>query len=283
MKMNTTTLATAATTARRVAHRTRGHSHGPITRLVSPSDVGQLIKPFVFVDYFDIDPKRMPALGFHPHSGIATLTVLLEGQVSYEETSGTKGIIEPRGVEWMRAAGGVWHTGGAVGTARAKGFQLWIALPPEMENIASQAQYLGSEHFQSHGPARVILGHYGQALSEVSAPATINYLDVALKKGEKWRYEPPKNHNVAWVAVHTGKLAAPEIVNQGELAVFEESNAALDFEALEDTGFVLGSAVKHPYDLVLGNYSVHTSREALDRGEAKITEIGKRLQAEGRL
>ncbi|HTE40267.1 MAG TPA: hypothetical protein VK629_05535, partial [Steroidobacteraceae bacterium] len=63
---------------RRVAHRTRGRSHGPITRLVSPSDVGGLIKPFVFLDYFDIDPKHTPAIGFHPHSGIATLTLLFE-------------------------------------------------------------------------------------------------------------------------------------------------------------------------------------------------------------
>ena len=277
--MNTTTEARA----RRVAYRTRGHSHGPITRLVSPSDIGRLIKPFVFLDYFDIDPERMPAIGFHPHSGIATLTLLLEGRISYEETSGTKGIIEPGGVEWMRAGGGVWHTGGVVGTARAKGFQLWIALPPEMEGLESKARYLGSEHVQSQGPARVILGHYGQAISEVSAPATINYLDVALKKGAKWRYQPPENHTVAWVAVHRGKLATPEIVGEGELAVFAESNTALELEALADTGFVLGSAVKHPYDLVLGTYSVHTSSGALDRGEAKIREIGKRLRAEGRL
>src|ERR1700676_5042400 len=92
---------------RRIVHRTRGHSHGPIKRLVSPSDVGELIKPFVFLDYFDIDPKHMPAIAFHPHSGIATLTLVLEGRIYYEETSGTKGIIEARGVEWMRAAGGV--------------------------------------------------------------------------------------------------------------------------------------------------------------------------------
>src|SRR3978361_454187 len=105
----------AEETSRQIALRTRGHSHGRVTRLVSPSDVGELIKPFVFLDYFDIDPKHMPAIGFHPHSGIATLTVLLEGKISYEETSGTRGIIEPGGVEWMRAAGGVWHTGGAVG------------------------------------------------------------------------------------------------------------------------------------------------------------------------
>jgi redox-sensitive bicupin YhaK (pirin superfamily) len=267
---------------RRIAYRTRGRSHGPIARLVSPSDVGELIKPFVFLDYFDIDPKHAPAIGFHPHSGIATLTLLLEGQIHYEETSGTKGVIEPGGVEWMRAAGGVWHTGGVVGTARAKGYQLWVALPPEMESIESDAQYLGAEHFQSYGPARVILGRHGEAISKVSAPTTINYLDVALKKGEKWRYEPPDNHTVAWVAVHEGKLATPEIVDKGELAVFDESNGTLEFEALEDTGFVLGSAVKHPHDLVLGSYSVHTSKHALDKGEAKIAEIGKRLQVEGR-
>jgi redox-sensitive bicupin YhaK (pirin superfamily) len=60
----------------------------------------------------------MLLIGFHPDSGIATLTLPLKGQISYEEPSGTKGIIiEPGGVEWMRAAGDVWHTGGVVGTA----------------------------------------------------------------------------------------------------------------------------------------------------------------------
>jgi redox-sensitive bicupin YhaK (pirin superfamily) len=285
MNMHATTAfeTTAEARARRIVHRTRGNSHGPITRLVSPSDVGELIKPFVFLDYFEIDPERTPAIGWHPHSGIATLSLILEGQIAYEDTSGAKGIIEPGGVEWMRAGGGVWHTGGAVGTAGVKGYQLWVALPPQMESLESQAQYLGRERFRSHGPARVILGRHGEAASEVSAPAVMNYLDVALKKGEKWRYQPPEKHTVAWIAVHRGKLATPEIVDKGELAVFEESNAALEFEALEDTGFVLGSAVKHPHELALGMYSVHTSKQALDRGEAKIAEIGKRLRAEGRI
>jgi len=268
---------------RRVVYRTRGYALGPITRLVSPSDVGQLIKPFVFLDYFDIEPRRAPAFGFHPHSGIATLTLVLEGRVSYEETSGTKGTIEPGGVEWMRAARGVWHTGGATGTARASGYQLWIALPPEMESIESEAQYLGTEHFQAAGPARVILGRYGEAASKVRAPTTINYLEVALKKRERWRYQPPEKHNVAWVSVHRGRLATPELVDRGELAVFEELNAPVEFEALEDTGFILGSAVKHPYDLVLGSYSVHTSTKALEAGEAEIRRIGNRLRAEGPL
>jgi redox-sensitive bicupin YhaK (pirin superfamily) len=275
--------ATTRARARRVAHRTRGISHGSITRLVSPSGVGELIKPFVFLDYFDIDPQHSSAIGFHPHSGIATLTLVVDGQIFYEETSGAKGIIEPGGVEWMRSGGGVWHNGAAVGTARATGYQLWVALPPDMESIESAVEYLAREQFQSHGPARVILGRYGDATSRIAAPTSINYLDVALKKGEKWHYEPPENHTVGWVSVRKGKLGTPTILDMGELAVFEESNSALEFEAPEDTAFILGSAVKHPYDLVLGTYSVHTNKRALDRGEAKIAEIGRLLRAEDRL
>jgi hypothetical protein len=41
--------------------------------------------------------------------------------------------------------------------------------------------------------------------------------------------------------------------------------------------------VKHPHDLVLGYYSVHTSAQALAAGEAEIQRIGERLRASGRL
>jgi hypothetical protein len=51
--------------------------------------------------------------------------------------------------------------------------------------------------------------------------------------------------------VHEGELAAPAI-GVGELPVFEESNTAIEFEAIEHTGFIIGSAVKHPYHLVPG-------------------------------
>lgn len=269
--------------ARAITHSTRGRSHGSIVRLVSPSGVGELIKPFVFLDYFEAEPAHAPAFGFHPHSGIATLTLLLNGQLWYEETTGVKGVIAPGGIEWMRAGGGVWHTGGAVGTERIKGYQLWVALPPELENGAAQSQYLGSEEFRSHGPARVILGRHGDVASKVVAPQTVNYLDVRLRAGERWRYEPPRNHTVAWIAVHQGFVTTPARVTKGELAVFEESSRAIEFEAHGDAAFVLGSAIKHPHDLVLGYYSVHTHPDALEKGEANIARIGRELNAAGRL
>jgi redox-sensitive bicupin YhaK (pirin superfamily) len=283
MLARTPNMIEVTTRPRAIIHSTRGRLHGSIVRLVSPSDVGELIKPFVFLDYFEADPAHAPAFGFHPHSGIATLTLLLTGQLWYEETTGVKGVIAPGGIEWMRAGGGVWHTGGAVGAERIKGYQLWVALPSELENGPTQSQYLGADEFQSHGPTRIILGHYGNATSKVAAPETMNYLDVRLKAGERWRYEPPRNHTVAWIAIHQGSVTTPTRVTKGEIAVFEESKGAIEFEARGDTGFILGSAIKHPHDLVLGHYSVHTNPAALERGEANIARIGRQLIAEGRL
>jgi len=72
-------------------------------------------------------------------------------------------------------------------------------------------------------------------------------------------------------------------IDEGVLAVFDESPDAIDVRASGDTSFVFGSAIKHPHPLVLGSYSVHTSAEALARGEAEIERIGAQLRAAGRL
>jgi redox-sensitive bicupin YhaK (pirin superfamily) len=266
---------------RNIVLRTRGLRHGPIARLVSPSDIGELIKPFVFLDLFDIAATSAPMFGWHPHSGIATLTVLHEGETEYEETTGAKGVLPAGGVEWMRAGRGVWHTGAVVN--KAKGFQLWIALPPELESAPSQSRYLSANEVPEGKPARVILGAYRGIKSLIPAPAGINYLDVQLAAGERWTYQPPQGHDIAWLAVSQGTLHAPESIGAGELAVFEESNAAIAIEARTAARLVIGSAVKHPHDLVLGRYSVHTTRQALAAGESEIQRIGHELATVGLL
>ena len=130
------------------------------------------------------------------------------------------------------------------------------------------------------GPVRVILGAYGKARSPIEAPP-MTYLSVSLKPGERWTYHPPKGHTVAWVAVHEGVLLTSSTIPSGEIAVFEPSEESIDFIAEGKTGFVLGSAAKHPHELVLGNYSVHTSAEALRQGETEIRRIGQQLRANG--
>jgi redox-sensitive bicupin YhaK (pirin superfamily) len=268
------------TAERGIVHRTRGRGRGGVTRFVSPGDLGELIKPFVFVDLFELESSRHK-MGMHPHSGIATVTVILDGALEYRETTGSRGVLPVGGIEWMRAGGGVWHEGGPADGGGVTGFQLWLALPPEDENGPTQSIYLAPEHVQSDGPARVVIGQYGTASSAIRPRAPINYLHVTLRDGETWRYQPPAGHDVAWVAVARGAVDTAGTTLEREVAVFEEGGGELVFTARGATDFVLGSAPKHPHDLVTGYYSVHTSHAALDRGEAEIARIGAELRAAG--
>lgn len=270
------------TRPRAIVHRTRGHGGGFITRLASPGDLGRLIKPFVFLDRFEAEVGDAPNMDlmWHPHSGIATVTVVLDGATTYAETTGHGGVLPAGGVEWMRAGGGVWHTGSAE-PGQVRGFQLWVALPPELENAASESHYVQPEQVPVQGPARVVLGSYGAATSPIAAPP-MTYLSVSLRDGERWTFEPPPGHDVAWVALMNGALHSSSRLTSGELVIFEQANEAIEFVAEGDTRFVLGSAARHPHELVLGNYSVHTSRAALERGETEIRRIGRALRAEGK-
>ena len=76
--------------------RTPGRRHGPITRLMSPGDIGQLTKPFIFLDYVEAPGGGGPNFGFHPHSGIATLTYPLTFDIQHETSSGQVDVVRHR-------------------------------------------------------------------------------------------------------------------------------------------------------------------------------------------
>jgi redox-sensitive bicupin YhaK (pirin superfamily) len=269
-------------TIRPMIHRTSGRAHGVTTRLASPLDVGELIKPFVLIDLLDTSGREFSGFGLHPHSGIATLTYIAEGSVSYEDTNGAYGLLAAGGVEWTRAGQGVWHGGGAGESGLTRGFQLWVALPPHLELGPPVSIYQDAEDARVAGPARVLLGAYEGASSAIRAPSEINYLAVRLAPGERWQYQPPAGHDVLWIAVGTGVVRAPDPVSRGELAIFAPGQDAVDFVAEAETEFMLGSAVPHPYELVTGYYSVHTSAGALAMGEQRIREIREKLVRAGR-
>src|SRR5258708_12763878 len=189
--------------SREIVHRTRGRAQGPITRLMSPSDLGHLIKPFVFLDHAFFDDRYAPTpmgFGWHPHSGIATVTVMVEGAVRLAETTGQEGVLPAGSVEWMRASGGVWHTGQPE-KGRVRAIQLWVALPPELENAPYASRYVMPKDVPVQGPVRVILGGYGEVRSPIDSPP-MTYLHGSLKHGDRWSYPPPNGHTAASAPPH---------------------------------------------------------------------------------
>ena len=259
--------------SRAVAHRTHGHRHGPITRLMSPGDLGELVKPFVFLDYFETEGLQGGGFGAHPHSGIATHTTLLRGSSEYGDSTGKSGTLRDGNLEWMQAGGGVWHWGSPQSNAAARGYQLWIALPPSLEHAPAESHYIESERVESDGTVRVLLGTYGALGSPIPYREPVAYLHVRLDDGARWAFTPEPGHDVAWLAVNQGALRAAEERLENEMVVFEEGSDTIELEAVGTTEFVIGSARKHEHPLVTGYYSVHTSQEALVRGEREIQAV----------
>ncbi|MEY9148754.1 pirin family protein [Bradyrhizobium elkanii] len=281
--------AAMAVVPRKIMRRTRGHQSGePITRLMSPSDLGQFLKPFVFLDIFDADRatiQGMRDMPLHPHSGVATVTVIVEGSMCYSDPAIGSGTLGYGGVEWMRAGGGVWHGKELYGedVPRILGFQLWLSLPAELENSEPVSRYIEAKDMVSAGPAHIIVGTHQGVQSPVPAPEGVNYLLVTLRPGERWTYAPPADHTVGWLALAKGSLDAGSPVAAGEMVIFEPGEAPIELAASgrDDAVFVLGSAVPHPYPLHLGYYSVHTSAQALAAGESRIAELGRNMQEAG--
>jgi redox-sensitive bicupin YhaK (pirin superfamily) len=277
--MIASSISAARSRGRGIVQLTAGHTHGPITRLMSPGDLGELVKPFVFLDYFEAPSSGGPQMADHPHSGIATHTTLLQGSVGYRDSTGKSGTLRAGSVEWMQAGGGVWHGGDLRPGEPVRGYQLWVALPAPVELEPAFSQYLDPEAIESDGRVRVLLGSHGKQRSPIADVSRLAYLHVRLQDGEAWRYQPPVDHDVAWLAVNDGKLRVAGAVVARRMAVFEEGDGALELRAEGPTEFVLGSAVKHPHPLVCGYYSVHTSKHALALGEAGIRKVASALQA----
>ena len=266
-----------------ISLRSKGQRHGPITRLVSPGDIGELIKPFVFLDYVVAPGGAGPKFGFHPHSGIATLTYPLTFDIEHELSTGQVDVVRRGGIEWVVAGSGVWHRAQALNGDGLQAFQVWFALPPSHEAAPASTQFLAAADVPQSGPVTVLLGSFGGVESPISAPLDANYLWVQLKDGDHWTYARPPTHQVAWAFAQTGTLEVSGEQLVRDLAVFSEDSGSLHFRAHGDCAFMLGSAAKPTQALVLGSHSVHTDAAALAAGARRIAEIGEQLRRDGRL
>lgn len=271
--------------ARPLALLASGRRHGPITRLITPWNIGELTTPFVFLDYAEVDAESASLFGIKPHSSIATLTLVLSGAVSFEDSTGDHGEVRAGGFAWMNTAHAVWRGGSHVAGEPLRVFQLWISLSGPQQRSSAASERIASEEMATEGPVSVILGQFGRARSPLrSAPADINCLRVTLKDGQRWRYAAPVGHNVTWLAVDRGglQLQQGERVYWEQIAVFGDSGGVIEGLAEGDTSFLLGSARRQPRPLALNEDRLPASVATLVPAEREPQRIAPRLGAQKR-
>ena len=116
------------------------------------------VGPFTFIDH--MGPATLGAGKYvdvdqHPHIGLSTLTYLLEGQIEHRDSTGSIQLISPGDVGFMTAGNGVTHTERTPINKRNSerfvmhGYQVWIALPKEKEEIAPHFDFFPSSELPS--------------------------------------------------------------------------------------------------------------------------------------
>src|SRR5256712_12316901 len=103
------------------------------------------LSPFLLLDHAgpaDFAPSDKPrGVGWHPHRGFETVTVVLDGEVDHEDTAGNGGRIASGDVQWMTAGAGLLHKEMhspefTRRSGRFQALQLWVNLPRSEEHTS---------------------------------------------------------------------------------------------------------------------------------------------------
>lgn len=92
------------------------------------------VGPWCFADHFgpeQVTPTSGLDVGPHPHTGLHTVTWLVDGAVLHKDSLGSEQVIRPGQLNLMTSGHGVVHAEEAVDTYRGTlhGVQLWLAQP----------------------------------------------------------------------------------------------------------------------------------------------------------
>ena len=112
----------------------------PIARLL-PQRQRRTIGAWCFFDHFgpvDITDSKGMRVGPHPHTGLQTVTWLLEGEVLHRDSLGSLLTIRPGQLNLMTSGEGISHSEESPQPIppRLHGAQLWIALPESVRHGA---------------------------------------------------------------------------------------------------------------------------------------------------
>jgi redox-sensitive bicupin YhaK (pirin superfamily) len=113
---------------------------GLTVRRALPKRARRTVGPWCFLDHFgpaSLDEASMQ-VGPHPHTGLATVTWVVGGEVLHRDSLGTEQLVRPGQLNLMSAGRGVAHAeespAGATGSLH--GVQLWVAQPEATRTAA---------------------------------------------------------------------------------------------------------------------------------------------------
>jgi redox-sensitive bicupin YhaK (pirin superfamily) len=219
------------------------------------------LSPFLLLDHAgpaDFPPAEKPrGVGWHPHRGFETVTVVLDGEVDHEDTAGNGGRIGPGDVQWMTAGAGLLHKemhspeftrrGG-----RFHALQLWVNLPAKSKMAPPRYQTLLARDIPMVDGVKVIAGEYRGAKGPAQTFTPVNLYLARLRGGNELRLSLRDGFSAGLYVVEGAIAVNREAANTGELVVLDQLGGEVTLQASADAVvFVMNGA---PIDEPVAGY-----------------------------
>ncbi len=250
----------------------------PVRSLFSHASHGEHVSPFLLLDYAgpaDFAPADEPrGVGVHPHRGFETVTIVYQGEVEHQDSTGKGGVIGPGDVQWMTAAGGILHEEYHSHAFTRKGgtlemVQLWVNLPAKDKNAAPGYQTLLDRDIPAvqltdrAGTVRVIAGEYDGHRGPAHTFTQIDLWDVRLRQDGTASFTLPEGHTVAVVVLKgTVQVNGDAVVREAQLVVLDRTGGEVTLEANNDASLLVlsGEPIDEPV-VMQGPFVMNTADE----------------------
>jgi redox-sensitive bicupin YhaK (pirin superfamily) len=163
----------------------------PIRRLL-PRSQRRLVGPWCFLDSYGpltFAARKPMDVAPHPHTGLQTVSWLLEGELIHHDSLGLSGPAGPGVLNLMTAGRGIAHSEETPpqNSGRLRGVQLWVALPgASRETAPAFDQHRGLPFVDLEGGhATLIMGELAGERSPARAFSPIVGADVAGEPGRR--------------------------------------------------------------------------------------------------
>ena len=175
----------------------RAISEGMANRiLIEPGNWDDYDPFLVLVEDWMREPGGFPD---HPHRGIETVTLVLDGELHHADNRGNSGILVEDDVQWMTAGKGIIHAELPNEDKASHTLQLWLNLPAAAKMVESAYQDLLAERALRVDEAGANLRLLSGTVEGIAAPAQtqtpVQYLDLRLNAGARIDLPVPASHN----------------------------------------------------------------------------------------
>ena len=241
-------------------------------RRALPRRARRTVGAWCFVDHFGPTDVNHPMdVAPHPHTGLQTVTWLLDGELLHRDSLGTEQLITPGRLNLMTAGHGVAHSEEAPErrAPSVHGVQLWVALPEATRDGAAQFEHHEQLPELGLGPsaATVLVGTVGDVTSPARTDTPLVGADLRLHAGTT-RVPVHPEHEHAVVVLDGAVGIGGDVVRPGALAYLGTGREEVVLSATEPTRALLVGGEPFPDPVFMWWNFVGHSRACIEQAQA---------------